>query len=376
MTRVLSVGLIFSILAYAVIVDRYFYDFYLQSVQEDEYLEWSTFWGFILASVLYGLAARQQFRSEKVIPWYLAGVGAFCFIFAMEEISWGQRVLGFRPPAYFLDSNFQQELNYHNIVEKDERKILLKLIILSYGFFLPIISMEPLFSKWAKKLTFVSPPVLFVIPFTAIAFFYHEYPLEYSGEIAELMLALGFVFSAMDYLQNSDKAILAHPPHTAINQTLWRLSVPIILWLGIIAIGIAGGYQSRTTRGVDPEMARMATVETQALRADIIDLYKRNKQRSVTVCGLHMRLNSYAKRIRTDHLRKASFHALTASGLPEERANFFIDPWNSPYWIRHYCSEDKSVVSVFIYSFGPNRKRDSSRTDLAGDDIGSFIAKR
>jgi hypothetical protein len=376
MTRVISVVLIFTILVYAFWLDHFHYDFFLQSVQEDEYLEWSTFWGFILASVLFGLAARHQFKAEKLIPWFLAGVGAFCFIFAMEEISWGQRVLGFRPSAYFLDNNYQQELNYHNVVEKGNRKLLLKLIILSYGFFLPIICMEPLFSKWTRRLAFVPPPALFILPFVAIAFFYHEYPLEYSGEIAELMLALGFIYSATDYLQQAKNTVLSEPPSTKISRTFWRLSVPLILWVCVISIGVVGGYVSRTTRSVDPEMARMAQIETDALKADMIEMYKSANKKNVTVCGLHMRLNSYVSRYRVNHLRVSNYNGLTATGLPEERAQFFIDPWNSPYWLRHYCSEDKQVVSVFVYSFGPNRKRDSSRTDLDGDDIGSFIARR
>ena len=63
---------------------------------------------------------------------------------------------------------------------------------------------------------------------------------------------------------------------------------------------------------------------------------------------------------------------LTAAvkGLPEERAQFFIDPWNTPYWIRQTNDPKRKEKKVFIYSFGPNRRRDSVFGKISGDDIG------
>jgi hypothetical protein len=65
------------------------------------------------------------------------------------------------------------------------------------------------------------------------------------------------------------------------------------------------------------------------------------------------------------------FAALQVQGLPEERADYFLDPWNSPYWIRHRCSSERQ--RIFIYSFGPNRRRDSDEREIRGDDIGVVI---
>jgi hypothetical protein len=59
--------------------------------------------------------------------------------------------------------------------------------------------------------------------------------------------------------------------------------------------------------------------------------------------------------------------------MSEERAQYFIDPWNSPYWMRHDCLSSDGIQQVFIYSFGPNRKRDSAKGQLSGDDIGVII---
>src|SRR5688572_18030880 len=46
---------------------------------------------------------------------FTALIALFCLFVAGEEFSWGQRLLGFGSPEYFLENNFQQELNLHNL---------------------------------------------------------------------------------------------------------------------------------------------------------------------------------------------------------------------------------------------------------------------
>ena len=70
------------------------------------------------------------------------------------------------------------------------------------------------------------------------------------------------------------------------------------------------------------------------------------------------------------------FVALTDRGLPEERAAYFLDPWNSPYWIRDRCERREERRSVFVYSFGPNRVRDSTRFEIREDDVGAYLRRR
>jgi hypothetical protein len=70
---------------------------YYRSVQEDEALEWASFWGFFIAGGVFAVAARSQRGGTEALPWFLAGLALFCFFVAMEEISWGQRIFGHRP---------------------------------------------------------------------------------------------------------------------------------------------------------------------------------------------------------------------------------------------------------------------------------------
>ena len=67
-------------------------DIYYRSVQEDQALEWASFWSFFIAGGVFVLAAWRQRRTTRSLPWFLAGLALFCVFVAMEEISWGQRV--------------------------------------------------------------------------------------------------------------------------------------------------------------------------------------------------------------------------------------------------------------------------------------------
>lgn len=74
---------------------------------EDNFLEWATFFLSILASFIF--LVRGISGSLIACLCSLAW-----FVFAMEEISWGQRVFSIDSPDFFRAHNYQQELNLHN----------------------------------------------------------------------------------------------------------------------------------------------------------------------------------------------------------------------------------------------------------------------
>ena len=90
-------------------------------------------------------------------------------------------------------------------------------------------------------------------------------------------------------------------------------------------------------------------------------------------CDVHKRLYTYTEKYSQRHLLNGEFSQLTIAGLPEARASYLLDPWNSPYWIRDNCADDGRNRIAFVYSFGPNRRRESTRWRLLGDDIGVYI---
>ena len=82
---------------------------YEMLMQEDRIVEWATVWLFLAAGVagLYWSVGRRRM--------FDGFVALFCLFVAGEEVSWGQRLIGYSAPEFFLRNNFQQELNLHNL---------------------------------------------------------------------------------------------------------------------------------------------------------------------------------------------------------------------------------------------------------------------
>jgi hypothetical protein len=57
-------------------------------------------------------------------------------------------------------------------------------------------------------------------------------------------------------------------------------------------------------------------------------------------CGVHDRLYNFVWDYDVELLEQGEFASLVQRGLPEERADFFIDPWDTAYWVRDRCNED------------------------------------
>lgn len=332
---------------------------YQRLVQEDELLEWATFWAFALAAAAFALSARR-----RPARWWPLGLAAFCAFVALEEISWGQRLLGYRPPAYFLEHNYQQELNLHNVVATELRKWALQAVILGYGVALPLLALVRPLGALLARLGVAPPPAALVPGFLATFALYRAYPLEWSGEWVEAMLGLGFLGGAL--------AGLPRPGGGAARAALLAAAVTAVALLGAGQAAL-----SRAQRARHPESARAAATELEALRRDFLALRPR------TPCGLHKRLHGYVVQRGVDGLHEGAFAALTAQGLPEERARYFLDPWNSPYWIRDVCGPDPEPAQggrtearrrrIVVYSLGPNRMRESTDWAAGGDDLETVL---
>ena len=334
---------------------------YYMAVQEDELLEWATVWAFLVAAVVFVSAAVRQRRATGKLPWFLAGVALFCVFVAGEEISWGQRVLGYRPPDYFLAENFQQELNVHNVVDTSLRKLGLKGVIVGYGILLPLLARAAPLRRLLAGAAVIPPPLALLPAFLVALVAYERYDLKFTGEVVELMLGFGFLFAALAG---------AAPGAAARAKPLARLALATGL---VLALGFVAAAFSRGQRGADPAVLQTAQTEAATLKRDFHVMASQNRGRAVTKCGLHKRLYSFVEKYDKDYLRRGTFAALTGQGLPEQRAEFFLDPWNSPYWVRDECDRGAGRRIIFVYSFGPNRARDSTEWKIGGDDIGAVI---
>jgi len=336
-------------------------DVYYQHVQEDQPLEWLTFWAFMLAAVFYGRAAILERKGEVVrVPWFLVGLSAFCFVVAMEEISWGQRLFGYETPRYFLQNNYQQELNVHNVMGTSLRKLTVALILGGYGLLLPLLRRLRWTSGLFTKLGLQAPPASLAPAFAALLVVYVTYPWRYTGEIVEAGMGLAFLFSALVAFHERDVLDARFDRWMVLTGSLSL----------VIALGFGSALWSRGRLAADPVVVEVTATEIKALRRDIAKVMRDADD----LCGHHERLTHFSSRSEAKRLHKGRFVRLTEYGLPEERAEFFIDPWSTAYWVRTTCNKRRN--KVFLYSFGPNRRRDSSRWKLKGDDIGVIFRIR
>jgi hypothetical protein len=338
-------------------------DLYYHSLQEDQAVEWASFWSFLVAGCVFVVAARRQRRTTGALPWFLLGLALFSLFVAMEEISWGQRVFGYRPPDYFLARNYQQELNLHNTASTEARLLAFRGVILVYGVALPFIALVPAIDRMLDRFAIVPPPVELTPSMLAMLWIHAEYPWKFTGEVVEGALGLGFLFAAVANAARLSK----QRPH----RTLTGVASVVVL---VVVLATASTWWVQGRRSADPASLDLAKVETEALANDLRALAQMRGKPSITKCGLHKRLYTFVEEKRHARaLGTMSFASLTKRGLPEPRAEFFLDPWSSPYWVRDHCSKKDERRVVFVYSFGPNRRRDSSRWEILGDDIGHFV---
>lgn len=344
-----------------------FPDRYFLALQEDRFAEWLTFWSFAAAAICFGLASLRCRRHRSRTVWFLVLMAVSCLFIAGEEVSWGQRVLGFSSPEYFLEENFQQEVNVHNVFSTTVRKAGLKSVILGFGVLLPWMAVTRVSGGWLARWGVFSPPWELIPSFLAMFVLYQIYPWKFSGEVVELMLGLTLLVSALSTWDRS--AILGDWP---VAPTASRVGMAASL---VVVLGVSSAAASSHLLPVDPMKIEAARLETDALRADIREIARGEGDLAAGTCGLHKRLYSFVEKYGKSELREGSFADLVRAVSSVERARFFIDPWNTPYWIRHTCDRDGSDGVVLIYSLGPNRMRDSTRDEIRGDDVGAMLTR-
>ena len=135
---------------------------------------------FLYSSIMFFLT---YIRSEGIRLYFFRTQHNVIFMFLAiiffigfgEEISWGQRIIGFEAPAYLKAINAQEEFNLHNIFSGDRSPVghnkggidmLFNLFWFSYGLVFPVLNR---FSNAAKR--FIEKLKIPVIPIWFGCFF-------------------------------------------------------------------------------------------------------------------------------------------------------------------------------------------------------------
>ena len=179
-------------------------------VKEDGVIEWIGAVGLFAASgCCFWMAHRSRGRWAGIKRLAVLGLAIVFFFGGGEEISWGQRVLGFETPEELSEANAQDETNVHNLKIFDDFlsiERLFQLFWIAFAVLIPIIcALAPNVRRWVGNFLPIMPLTvaillivnqLFGIGFEALldanpSLFDSEYPLEQARfEVTESVISV------------------------------------------------------------------------------------------------------------------------------------------------------------------------------------------
>lgn len=174
---------------------------FLYATYENLYGEWLQFSAFAGIAIYCFLIVKGR-RAPRVWFWVLLGLAAFYT--AMEEISWGQQIFGWRSSELFQKNNLQGETNLHNFFTGPYSTLIKDLLtyalaggMLAYGVIYPLLLGARLgIAQFVERLG-VPAPSLCLLPFFLLAAYcemsFHHFN---EAELAELFVALALLFMA------------------------------------------------------------------------------------------------------------------------------------------------------------------------------------
>ncbi len=169
--------------------------------REDGIFENLQFVLYAVSSLLFGIAAYQTRRKDRLAFLLCAGAALMFFFVTGEEISWGQRIFNIQTPELALQYNAQKETTLHNIKGIQSYQYIYYMLfafVLSTSWLL-----EKRLIKKFKQIKNLLPKKYLIFYFLPILIFY-TYTNFLGGshsewqEFGELMLALGILFYAFD----------------------------------------------------------------------------------------------------------------------------------------------------------------------------------
>lgn len=206
---------------------------YAYQLSEDQGVEYATFVAAALAAVLVVAAMTRQ-RGWRRPGYALLAVAAFAL--AMEEISWGQRILGISTPAFLAERNVQQEITLHNLFDSGRyyRDLAIATVVVVVGLWLAAWRL-PAVARLCQRLgvPLVGPhlwPFFALIAYSQVRLLWWR-PLVNAPELTELFGSLALAVWALDLARRSrDPLRLAGARvNAALLLLIAGLSVPFVL---------------------------------------------------------------------------------------------------------------------------------------------------
>jgi len=302
--QVFVYALVAAIVAFYTITALWFPMVYIWATYEDLLGEWAQFWSLALATVLsFRLATRRTpFR------WFFGLLAASCFYVAMEEISWGQRLVGFSSPEFFKTNNLQGETNLHNFLTgpyattlKAAITYVLAAALTIYGVMYPLaLRWRFRLAKWVNDRGVAAPP-LYLWPFFLVATVLECGPFHFNeAEVAELLVGLALALMTVHYqfsrtVQPDSRDVEHLPPGTS-KRLARRIAMATAVILSLAFATTTAVYaspsgrariQKRLENGIEKFAGRYERYECWKTAAGLyVRLYSGSPRRVSVVRGL------------------------------------------------------------------------------------------
>jgi len=205
---------------------------YVSLITDDQFGEWATFAAYGLSSLLLS-ACFFRYERTRARMWF--GLRALiAFLIAMEEISWGQRILGLETPELLLSYNFQGEIGFQNIraISPDSLTYFVVAAAVFLYAMLPIAYKELAVVRRIIDWTGVPIANLTLIPIlVGTSYFLVVSDLVKSDELGEYFLSLSILFLAAGWLSETWEGRPSAPI-----LSLFVLSIILVAAAGLSAV--------------------------------------------------------------------------------------------------------------------------------------------
>jgi hypothetical protein len=149
-----------------------------------------------LAAVVFCVAAalrwkKREPRQLRWVPALYVTLGVMLMVLAMEELNWGQTLLGFETPAEWAEINYQQETSLHNLLDAETLDTVARAFGLLFGAATAgLIALAA--SAPRSVFAAIAPPASLVVLAALVAYA----GVRFHAEVLELLLAIFFAFYA------------------------------------------------------------------------------------------------------------------------------------------------------------------------------------
>ena len=139
---------------------------------EDQLFEYWTVALYLASALICLLGPRVFPGAAPLTRYWLMGWAVLFLLVALEEISWGQRILGLNTPDFLVSHNLQKETNIHNLDSEGVNRLFASFVF-AVAIALPSLALlSKRFNSLVRRFGVPLPPWNLVVPFSlAFAFF-------------------------------------------------------------------------------------------------------------------------------------------------------------------------------------------------------------